>query len=52
MFYHSAMFAQLPPKGEKCEECDEIIEQNGTNLSCPNGCFEDDIRNYLKLNYR
>jgi hypothetical protein len=28
-----------------CEECGEPLERRGTYLYCPNGCFEDDIRN-------
>jgi len=28
-----------------CEDCGEPIEQNGYQLYCVNGCFEDDVRN-------
>ena len=35
-----------------CEECGEEVEVFGYSISCSNGCFEDDIRNYLSFNYR
>jgi len=47
-----SMFQQEAPVGEKCDECGEIIEQSGNMIYCPNGCFEDDIRNFYSFNYR
>lgn len=35
-----------------CEECGEEVEVFGYTISCSNGCFEDDTRNYLSFNYR
>jgi len=30
-----------------CEECGEAIVRCGNNLYCPNGCYEDDVRNFF-----
>jgi len=30
-----------------CEECGEPIRRIGNSLSCPNGCYEDDVRNFF-----
>lgn len=47
------IYDQIPPIGEICEDCGEVIENDyGTHISCSNGCFEDDTRNYLSFNYR
>jgi len=50
--FGTSMFKQEPPVGKPCDECGEIIEQWGNTIGCPNGCFEDDIRNYYSFNYR
>ena len=30
-----------------CEECGEPIQRAGHSLFCPNGCYEDDTRNFF-----
>jgi len=30
-----------------CEECGEPIRRIGNSLSCVNGCYEDDVRNFF-----
>ena len=52
MSFSPSMFEQAPPEGQPCEECGETITRAGYTLWCPNGCFEDDIRNYLSFDYR
>lgn len=31
---------------DNCEECGEPIIRSGNTLYCPNGCYEDDVRNF------
>jgi hypothetical protein len=49
---NAGMFDQKAPVGKPCEDCGEKIRQSGYALFCPNGCFEEDIRNYLSSDYR